>query len=308
MKKIISILLVLLGVQMCYAVEKQTFIYDIADSDTLRLDLYRAADATKPTPAVVFAFGGGFASGSRDYEAYMPMFNYLAHNGVSVISVDYRTLLAGFKPSAYTSMSPIVDRMINAITCAVSDYFRATGYVLQHAAEWNINPSLIFASGSSAGAITVLQAEYELCNTPTGIKGLPADFNFAGVISFAGAIFSEGGLDWKRTPAPMLLFHGDADSNVPFTEATISDDGLYGSEMISKSLTGAGVKHWFHVFKGVNHYIAIYPMTNCSGEIYDFIRDVSLNQINMVRTVETVKEGDYKTEFTLQDFINANYK
>ena len=35
------------------------------------------------------------------------------------------------------------------------------------------------------------QAEY-MCNTPGGIGGFPADFNFAGVVSFAGAIFSEG--------------------------------------------------------------------------------------------------------------------
>lgn len=308
MKKILAILLLLFGFSALRSEAKQTFIYNIVGSDTLRLDLYETSGIDKPSPALIFAFGGGFVNGERDRSDYIGMFEFLAHNGISVVSIDYRTQLRHLTSADTGSMSRMVDCLTDAITCAVSDFLSATGYVLSNAASWNIDPSLIFASGSSAGAITALQAEYMLCNTPGGIGGFPADFNFAGVISFAGAIFSEGELEWTRTPAPMLLFHGDADSNVPYTDATINSDGLYGSGPISKSLADKGVKHWLHTFKGVDHAIAIRPIYRNRGEIFDFIRAVRNKELDDMRAVETVRTDGYKTTFTLQDFINSNYK
>ena len=47
---------------------------------------------------------------------------------------------------------------------AVEDFYDATGFVINQSSDWNIDVEQIVASGSSAGAITVLQAEYDLCN------------------------------------------------------------------------------------------------------------------------------------------------
>lgn len=44
----------------------------------------------------------------------------------------------------------------------------------------------IFLLGSSAGAITVLQADYMLANRTGHALQMPADFRFAGVVSFSG--------------------------------------------------------------------------------------------------------------------------
>ncbi|MDR1524506.1 MAG: alpha/beta hydrolase, partial [Tannerella sp.] len=49
----------------------------------------------------------------------------------------------------------IVSVMDSSIHMAVEDLFDATGYVITHAAEWQIDPGKIISCGSSAGAITV---------------------------------------------------------------------------------------------------------------------------------------------------------
>lgn len=309
MKKFLTLFLLLAisFVGFADAVRKETYIYNIAESDTLRMDVYRAA-TDEPAPAVIFAFGGGFTGGHRDDARYVPLFEFLANNGITAISADYRTLLSNLNSGMLSSFSYMADRLMDAITCATTDYLTATGYVLAKSSELGVNPGLLFACGSSAGAITALQAEYELCKSAGGVAGFPPAFNYAGVISMAGAICSDGAPEWARTPAPMLLFHGDADSNVPFVDATVHDIGLWGSEAISKSLSEKGVNHWFHIFKGADHSVAISPMISDCGEILDFIHAVMAAKVNMVRTVETVRTDEYQTQFTLEDYIKANFR
>lgn len=309
MKKFLTLFLLLALSFSCFAgdLQKKTYVYNIAEGDTLRMDVYRAGGDV-PAPAVLFAFGGGFVGGHRDDARYLPLFEFLAKNGVTAISIDYRTLLSSLNPAMLGSFSYMADRLMDAITCATTDYLSATGYVLANSGELGVNPGLLFACGSSAGAITALQAEYELCRSAAGVAGFPEAFNYAGVISMAGAICSDGAPTWARTPAPMLLFHGDADCNVPFSEATVHDIGLWGSDAISKSLTDKGVNHWFHIFKGADHSVAISPMTADCGEILDFIHAAAAAKVDMVRTVETVNTGDYQTDFTLEDYIKANFK
>ncbi len=305
MKKILLALTFLLSIVAVHAAERQSYIYNIVDTDTLSLDFYRA-DSSKPTPALIFAFGGGFVGGDRANGSYIPMFEYLTANGVSVISIDYRTRLKGLSPATLNSTQAVVDRLIDAISCATADFLQATGFVLSKAGEWNINPALIFASGSSAGAITALQAEYVLCNE--GVSAFPVGFNYGGIITFAGALFCDDAIYWNHNPAPMLLFHGDADSNVPFDELTISGAGLYGSATISKSLIDEGICHWFHRFNGADHSIAVEPMTSKRGEVLDFINAVAAGELKIVESVETVRTDNYRTEFTMQDFISSNFK
>ena len=104
-------------------------------------------------------------------------------------------------------------------------------------------------------------------------------------------------------PCPMLLFHGDADSNVPFDKLTMGDAGLYGSLAISESLKELSVNHWFHRFNGADHSVAIDPMVRNKGEIYDFIQAVIPGKVYDMNAVTTVKNGEYKTAFTIRDYI-----
>lgn len=309
MRFISALLLCVISCMPSFGLDKTTEIYDVAGSDTLRLDFYRAA-SPEPAPVMIFAFGGGFKGGERDNSSYIPMFEYMTRNGVAVVSVDYRTLLKDIPAQEMMTPDKFKANLISAIDAATTDFLKATGYVVSKSSEWNINPSQIFACGSSAGAITVLQAEYSLCNDKIYYAGLglPDDFNYAGVISMAGAICSDGAPQWDTTPCPMLLFHGDADSIVPFVSATLGDFGLWGSRTISDILTEQQHPHRFHCFNGASHEIAGTPMDENRGEILDFIRAACSTGLN--RTTKTTEEipgnTDYKKDFTIIDYIKAN--
>jgi acetyl esterase/lipase len=105
------------------------------------LDLWQAA-STRPTPLVFFIHGGGWVGGDKrnatDVERYL-------NAGISVVSVNYRftpeAQLAGVHPP---------------VRWPLADVKRALQFVRHRAAEWNIDPTRIAASGSSAGACTSL--------------------------------------------------------------------------------------------------------------------------------------------------------
>lgn len=286
------------------ALTPETVTFGVVGGDTLRMDVYRPEKAYAPTPVVLFAFGGGFVGGHRDNPEYLPYFHFLAEHGITVCSADYRTSLAQASPKTPQEFASALG---GAITDAVADFYLATGYLLANAGTLHINPSKIIASGSSAGAITALQAEYGLCNGAP--SGLPEGFNFAGVVSFAGAICTAGPLVWQWAPAPMLLFHGDADSNVPYGTLTEGSLSLNGSSTIASSLTETGVPNTFFTYQGFDHVVAISPMHDNLYDIYGFISGTILGESRNITAINSHPAGTHPAEpkkFTLVDFIRAN--
>jgi len=280
-----------------------------ADGDTLRLDRYPAVKgADNKGQVLVFAFGGGFRGGNRDSGVFMPFFSFLVENGVTVVSTDYRTALKNANPAQLTTPEGFKEALYEAISVAVIDFYKATSFVIEHGAKWGVDSTKVIACGSSAGAITVLQAEYGICNdmVPPGL--LPPGFNYAGVISMAGAVCADGVPTWTVTPAPIMLFHGDADSVVPFEKAVIDGFGLWGSSTISRELAEKGVPHVFHIVRGGGHEVSGTPMSRYEGEILDFIRQIdSPGPCRMITVDERVPgSGDYKTDFTIEDYLRSN--
>ena len=109
---------------------------------------------------------------------------------------------------------------------AVEDLYDATSFVAGSLRSGGSYPARIVACGSSAGAITVLQGAYFIANENPLTAKLPDGFDYAGVISFAGAVVDMADdLTWKRAPAPIMLFHGDADSNVPYRALRMAAQG-----------------------------------------------------------------------------------
>lgn len=301
---IILTLLCLIGSVTTFA--KETFTFDAGTSEPLQLDFY-SANTSDASPVVVFAYGGAFMGGQRDDERYVPFFDFLTRNGVAVVSTDYRTLLKGISPSDISSKADVAERLGEAVTAATSDLLKATAFTVAHAAEWNINPAEVFVCGTSSGAIAALQAEMEICNSTKALAGLPADFNYAGVISFAGAVFCYGEPYWRKTPAPMLLFHGNADSNVPYDTATIDSFGLWGSKAIVGELSENGHTCRFHSFIGGNHGVALSPMKENVGEILDFIKAVVAGNCHSSTTREDTDNENFQTEFTVEDYLISNF-
>ncbi len=211
--------------------QKQTAIFAKRDTQELKMDIYQPEAISKINPCVIFVFGGGFLTGSRDSKIYLEYFKSLSDSGYLVAAIDYRLGLKGAKrPPSLFNRKPV----IHAIDMAVEDLYAATAYLVQHAGELNIDTSKIIVSGSSAGAITALTADYRKRNGYDGTM-LPESFQYAGVISFAGAIYSNHGHPkYAIHPAPMLLFHGSKDKIVPFKKIALFGTGMYGSSVIIK--------------------------------------------------------------------------
>lgn len=314
MKKIfLSGMAVLLTVLSASAVEvcKSTMLYAVKGSDSLYMDRYttfRQSDGKRP--CMIFLFGGGFTHGNRDAEMYRNYFNYLAAEGMDVISIDYRLGLRDAAPADFASPELFARKLIGAIRMAVDDLYSATAYVVGNADAWGIDAARIVSCGSSAGAITVLQGEYALCNGDPNAQVLPEGFRYAGVISFAGAIFQLGDdLIWQQKPAPLMLFHGTADSNVPYDVVRVPGAGFFGSKYIAGQLKRIQSPYLFYSVEGAAHELAENPMNDNRCEIDSFLRNlVYERQPWMIDTeVETIGKTEVDGNFTLEDYIRSNF-
>ena len=235
--------------------------YMFAERDTCKLfmDIYEPEKGTtkfvtgREKPTVIFMFGGGFVGGSRDDKDCMPLFNAMLREGLRVVAIDYRLGLKGQKNVGLGN----VDAIDNAIHIAVEDLFSATGFIIDNAAELGIDTENIVLMGSSAGAISILQAEYEICNGNRCTQVLPEGFNYKGVVSLAGAILSRNGaLKYAKTPCPMLLFHGTADKVVNYKQTKFFKIGWYGSNTIASVCRKNGYNHCIYRYEGARHEIA----------------------------------------------------
>ena len=291
--------------------QKETFIYSIKGNDTLRLDKYAPTVQKQDTsPCVIFVFGGGFAAGARDQHYYNPYFKLLTENGYTVISIDYRLALKGLSLNPDWKYKDYIALFKNTIMVAVEDLFDATQFVLNHADSWKVDVSKIVASGSSAGAVAVLQGEYEISSQGVVAKRLPENFNYAGVIAFAGAIFSDqGDLQWSQNTAPIQLFHGDADRNVPYDKLKFGKIGLYGSKHIAKRLDKANLPYYFYTAENSSHILAISPVYSNQQEILSFLDKYVMKRKREVTIVNMtpMDKSKVKKNFTIFDYLRTNY-
>ncbi|MDR1937477.1 MAG: alpha/beta hydrolase [Tannerellaceae bacterium] len=293
-------------------VVKQTFVYSIKGNDTLRLDKYDSPLATAPKPCLIFVFGGAFAIGSRDYESYLSFYEQFARQGYVVVAIDYRLGMKDFKKtlnlnqSKFKQFKHLINTLEYTLDIAVEDLFDATNYVIEHAAEWGVRTDALVSCGSSAGAITVLQGEYEICSRSRLSERLPQGFNYAGVISFAGAIFSQkGDLKWTDKPAPIQLFHGDMDNEVPYDKLKFRQLGFFGSQYIAAQLDKLGFPYYFYSVEYASHEIAGTPMTQNRNEINTFLEKFVFGKENrMIHTsVKPTAKPGAKKKPKLKDFM-----
>lgn len=291
-------------------VERTTFHYATKQSEELYLDRYTTnTKSTELRPCMIFAFGGGFVQGVRDHEYYSEYFRRLAKAGIVVVSIDYRLGLKTLpKEGGVVAMIGAFD---NAVNIAVEDLYSATNYVLSNAEEWGVDRDKIMISGSSAGAITAIQAEWMRCNGAERAQVLPKEFRYAAVVSCAGAIFSlKGKPKFKSAPAPMLLFHGTSDSNVPYNYASMFGVGFFGSEYIARQLDKLDSPYWFYSVEYADHRIAGTPLWDKCDLILQFIRDyvISGESLRIRTDVSTINSEKRPTRFKVKDYLKANYK
>lgn len=236
-----------------------TYMFAQRDTCDLFMDVYHPAKNSQTTfegktkPTVLFMFGGGFIRGTRDDESYNKWFRQLTDNGYGVVSIDYRLGLKGSNKVGIAQVN-VLDK---AIHMAVEDLFSATNFMIDNAGELGIDPYNMVISGSSAGAITVMQAEYEIANGTSWASVLPEGFNYTGVMSFSGAILSrEGKVDFKKGVCPTLMLHGTADNLVPYEQIAFFNLGFFGGGKLVKRFQKYDLNYNMYHFLDYGHEIA----------------------------------------------------
>ena len=107
------------------------------------------AAASRPTPGLVWAHGGGFVAGDLDMPEADWVARSLAERGITVVSIDYR--LVGDGAGRYPAGS--------------DDVLAAWTWTLEHADELGIDPDHVALGGASAGANLVTGAVLRLLAT-----------------------------------------------------------------------------------------------------------------------------------------------
>lgn len=298
-------------------VVKSTYIYSIKGNDTLRLDRYAIINGSDKLvkPCIIFMFGGGFVGGSRDWEGYLSYFKKIAEKGYAVFSIDYRLglkpLLGRLQKGEKIAKTEYPHLFENAINVAVEDLYDATDFILSKADEWKVDPARIIINGSSAGAVSVLQAEYYLCSGNKRIRKLPGEFRYAGVISFAGAILSTSEtLCWNKQPCPILLFHGDADNRVPYDKVSFFRYCFFGSKSLTEEFDKLKNPYYFYDVENAAHEISESPMRTNIVEIEEFLSQFVDKQQPVVihKQVRSLDKPVLNKKFCIDDYINANFR
>lgn len=254
MKKLALCILVTITAICAYAQITPTATYEYVKRDSsLYFDLYKTANSAD-NYTVIFVFGGGFIGGSRNEPFYFPYYSKLLENNINVVAIDYRLGLKGVKGLGVFNYKPLE----NAIAMAAEDLLTATKYIMEHEKELQIDSKKLIIAGSSAGAITVLQADYELGNRTKLGQILPDGFRYAGVISHAGAIFStKGKVKYRhQEPAPTMLLHGTADRLVNYKQIKMFNIGLFGSSKLVKRFDKYGYPYYMVRYNNIGHEVA----------------------------------------------------
>ena len=238
-----------------------TLEYSRKDTSALFMDIYSPVEGSvteidgRRKPTILYIFGGGFMEGNRRDGTAMEWFRDLTDDGYGVVAIDYRLGLKGVRGVTASEFVVLLERAINL---AVEDLFSATSYLIEHRDDLGIDPSALVVAGSSAGAITALQAEYEICNGTPVASVLPEGFNYAGVMSFAGAILVKGGsIEYaRRHPCPTMMLHGTDDDLVPYSRIDSDGYSFCGVDAIAKVFSGNGFDYRAYRYLSNNHSVA----------------------------------------------------
>ena len=257
------------------------------DTLALEMDFYFPNDDAERHPCIIYSYGGGFIDNNQRHFDTRRLCRMLADDGFVVIATNYRLGLRGVQFKGPVSM---VRPLENAIQMAAEDILKVTRYAVDYASELTVDPQQIILMGSSAGAITSLQCDFERCNrSELAQRYLPKGFRYAGVIAFAGAIFARRGLEYPHdTPAPTLLLHGTADRLVPYKQIKFFGIGFYGSDKIAEQFQKRHYAHHIIRFTDEGHTVASRYFTNYD-DIGDFI-DCYIRQGRHLEIDQTVSD------------------
>ncbi len=253
----------------------------------LKMDIYQPRNAgSQPRPFLLVIHGGAFYIGDKESLPIVQFCKYFASLGYTTASINYRL---GFLPSKNS-----VERTgYNA----VQDAHAAMRFMVENRDKFQIDTSLIFVCGTSAGAITSLNLAFMQNEArPESTKGgflssdlgliessgnlLTNTFTIKAVGNMWGAVNDLNHLRSRNTA--VVSFHGDKDRIVPYGydypfEIVSKNIGkavfgkMYGSSEIHRMLKRLNRREKLYTFEGFDHE----PHVDTKGQpnsIHQFIK------------------------------------
>jgi acetyl esterase/lipase len=202
---------------------------------SLELDLYQpAGDTVERRPLVVWIHGGSFRSGTKTSAEIVDEANTFARKGYVTASIEYRLSSTGCAAAGANA------ECLEAIADAIEDAQAAVRFLRANADSYRIDPARIAVAGTSAGAITALNVGY---GTPVpGNSGTPGESStVAAAVSLSGAQIFTAQIGAGDPPA--LLFHGTADTVVPYAWATATVDVAKAAGLPVELVSWEGAGH-----------------------------------------------------------------
>jgi len=203
---------------------EEDVIYSRAGGETLTMDIYIPNDIDTPKPGILYVHGGAWITGDKKSGPGVVIVSELIRAGFVVFSIDYRLAPKWKFPSQ------------------IIDVKTAVRFVRKHSSEFMIDPAVIGAFGTSAGAHLVSlaaltadkglfssdefsdQSEELICVADlygptdlealfTGIEKELADLIFG---SEEGILKNASPISYVRSDSPsFLIVQGDKDAVVP---------------------------------------------------------------------------------------------
>ena len=284
-----------------------TYMFAQRDGQDLFLDFYKPSAAGiekasgKEMPTIIFIFGGSFSHGSRDADSHRRWFQMMIDEGYSVASIDYRLGMKDVR-NAGVNMQ-FIKNLQHAIDIAVEDLYAATNFLIDNHEELGINPEMLVPAGSSAGAITALQAEWHISNADKQASVLPEGFNYAGVMAFSGAVLSMNGkVKFGKSACPLGLFHGTVDKMVPYNKISLAGIHFDGSSYLEKSLKKN--RRTYHIYRYADHgHEVSISMPWMMREILEFLDEEVIRKVGSSSDT-TVDDSPMPTP----DWAKADFK
>ena len=282
-------------------VNEDRFVHDkrVFYAGERELDIYLPPKGTAQRGAVIYSPGGGFIVDFRSFYSTRRLAYKIAQDGFLVAIPQYRMGLRSFGKQNPLHFGSALQRAINL---AVEDTFLVTRYLLDNAAELNVDKDRIILLGSSSGSFPSLQCDMERCKGSELFKQLlPEDFSYGAIISLCGAVFSCGKPDYgKGTPAPTMFIHGTRDDLVPYKRCTVFGYGLYGPYSIAPVFRKKKCAFHFMHFVGQGHSVAARYL-NVYEDIFRFV-DQALLRTDKPGVDEYIREPYRKPIFL--DYAN----
>jgi len=264
----------------CY---RTTYNYQSIHNDSLQLDWYKHNDFKNDSlqPVLILMHGGSFMYGSKQSDYCLKFANDWTQKGFQVVSIQYRLTLLG--KSFHCDLPK--QKKIETFQEATYDLWKGTNKVIELSSINNIDTSKIIIAGVSAGAEAVLNAAFMPMEQYQFKNILPKNFNYAGVISYAGAVADTNWIT-NKTAIPALLFHGSCDVYVPHRTAphhyckqnTPGALMLSGSVDIANRLKNLNMPYYLYLECESGHSVCKTPIWNQFEDTYNFVNKVIIKQ------------------------------